>query len=117
MYTRGFDGRSDGATLPQINEAESLAEKNGVTASDVSENEQVCEKRTEERKARYRATRIPRLYPREECGKPETEQVRAQKGILSDLGSDGLLIGALIILLMCEGRDDILILALCFILV
>lgn len=117
MYTRGFDGRSDGATLPQINEAESLAEKNAMPTDGGTSDEQVCEKRTEERRARYRATRIPRLYPREECGKPETEQVRAQKGILSDLGSDGLLIGALIILLMCEGRDDILILALCFILV
>lgn len=120
MYTRNYRiSRED--PLPQI------AEPQPETLSDsppCEENESEC------RKKRYKATRIPRLIEpvtdeTEECEPPAPPKCEEycppkppppKKGILADFTLDETFILALAVLLLCQGGDDILVLALCFVL-
>ena len=127
MYTRSYQIKKEPpkpcceeAELPVIEETPKLCEE-------------VPEADTQPKKRRYRAIRVPVLKEcQTECDEPcETEKSeterdeciseahvckeRERSGILRSFTHDELFILALIVLLLSEGCDDILILALCFI--
>ena len=130
MYTRSVEGRS--SALPQVEAVAKATVEERSVASETEERAPDIRKRP-----RYRAVRIPVLREAEisppcegisVCGCDE-EQISEPIGCVCEhkrtrdegmpffgFGTDRMLIIALAVLLLCEGEDDILILALCFIL-
>ena len=140
MYTRNYQIKKEPpktireeAELPLIeDQAESICD--GEPLGDGAECVRQSEaSNLEMRKRRYRAVRLPRfkdpttvlIEPCEKegcedredvCSKPQVScKEHERTGLLRSFSSDELFILALIVLLICEGGDDILILALCFI--
>lgn len=135
MYTRNYQMKkeppkpcAEDSAIPPIEEkaaCESM-EMGEMSAPATEENAEIRPKR------RFRAVRIPILKERceeqicEESSEPIACEMRCEDakpckahekgGFLRSFSNDELFVIALIVLLLCEGGDDILILALCFIL-
>lgn len=139
MYTRNYQMKkeppkpcAEDSAIPPIEEETACesVEMSEMNAPVTEENAEIRPKR------RFRAVRIPVLKERCEeqvyrcpseavsepaCCEQDREDVKRGKnkdrgGFLRSFSNDELFVIALIVLLMCEGGDDILILALCFIL-
>ena len=120
MYTRNYRISKEDP-LPQIAEPQ---EETELAPPPCEENEVKRPQR------RYKATRIPHLIEpviceTEICEPPPPPKCeehcppkapQPKKGLLTDLSLDETFILALAVLLLCQGGDDILVLALCFVL-